>query len=148
MNCRSIQSQFIKDNLQDDKKKDIFIGKLQYSVRPEYLPNFLINEPNSINSIKYKVNILYEPTDPSDLFVLFNPLVILGFPIQRHFVKAHGDLIVNNNQTYSCSTVTITEFRTLYHNPNYSEMRSIALTKLKLNFEKCFDFNKLEVNIK
>ncbi|XDD45243.1 hypothetical protein AB3N60_11000 [Leptospira sp. WS39.C2] len=110
-------------------------GKLEYSGNPEYLPKIIENNLMSTNLVIYDYSVSYEPANPSDLMAFFNPLIFLGFPIEEHKVILKGNLIYENGAKKIDSEVIISQYRILYNNPNYTEMRKIGLNELKKNIE-------------
>ncbi len=118
-------------------------GNLVYSGNKDYLPNFIEINKNSKDKIEYSYTILYAPSDPSDFFAIFNPLLIFGLPIDTHTVTIEGKLNYLSGAKTLDSFVTVSQNRNLWHSPNYTEMRKVGLLQLKKNFE--IQFNNMEV---
>ncbi|TGL52845.1 hypothetical protein EHQ55_02790 [Leptospira meyeri] len=140
-NCVSVQVNSDDDTNLSVESITMIEGKLIYKGNPEYIPRMIKNSPSSNEIINYDYTISYEPTDPSDFAVVLNPLLTFGFPIEKHKVILNGTLKYNNGNESISSKVIVSQYRTLYNNPNYSEMRRLGLFKLKTNIETKYQNN-------
>ncbi len=144
MNCVSVKVKPIEKQVLSKEKSQILEGNLIYIGNPDYIPKFIINKASSNNLIVYEHTISYEPTDPSDFLVLFNPLIIFGFPIENHRVIKKGFLSHENHSKKIESEVIVSQYRILYNTPDYSEMRKIGLIEFKRNIEFQFLNKKID----
>lgn len=135
MNCVSVKVKPIEKQILSNENNQKLEGNLLYSGNQDYIPKFIINNPSSKNLIVYEYTISYEPTDPSDFAVLFNPLIFFGFPIENHRVIIKGSLSLENHSKKIDSEVIVSQYRILYNTPDYSEMRKIGLIEFKRNIE-------------
>ncbi|WP_125232084.1 hypothetical protein [Leptospira brenneri] len=144
LNCSTIQVNPQDDNYSSVGSITMLEGKLNYNGNPEYIPRMIKNLPSSTDTIIYDYAISYEPTDPSDSVVALNPLLTFGFPIENHKVILNGTLLYNNGNSSIKSKVIVSQYRTLYNNPNYSEMRRIGLNKLRTNIESQYQNSQID----
>jgi hypothetical protein len=119
-------------------------GKINYSGNREYLPRTIsddaIEDPLLI--IKYQYNVNYGKENiPEGLHLanLFNPLVMVGFPIGEDTLVVIGkiDIIKQSEviKTYS-AICTFEKTRSIfYQGPTFTELRKMGLLNIRDNIE-------------
>jgi hypothetical protein len=135
-NCVSIQISPDLKNIDSKKEVKKIEGKVNNLVNKDYIPDFITNNQSSKELIEYSYLIHYEPTDPSDSIVIFNPLILFGFPIQEHRVIIDAELKSKSITKTLQSKVIVSQYRILYNNPDYTEMRREGLLNIRKNIEQ------------
>lgn len=115
-------------------------GKIDYDGNKEYLPRTISDDSseNFILTIKYQYNVDYGGGNVH-VANLFNPLVLVGFPIGQDTLIVVGklDFIKQNKviKTYSAACSFEKTRSVFYHGPTFSELRKTGLLNVKDNIE-------------
>lgn len=111
-----------------------------YDGNVEYLPKNLSYDKSSDFSAKYTYNVKYfKGLVDLDVLNLFNPLVLVGFPLSEESVIAEGNLEVTNRQNLIIkrfkSSCVATMKRSLYQTGGSSDMRKACLLEIRNSME-------------
>jgi len=119
-------------------------GKIDYNGNKDYFPRTVGDDAsgNPLLIIKYQYNVSYGRENiPDALHVanLFNPLIIVGFPIGQDTLVVIGKIDVIKQtevvKTYS-SACTFEKTRNIfYQGPTYTELRKLGLLNIRDNIE-------------
>jgi hypothetical protein len=120
--------------------KDIFTSKqIKANIigKKTYLPDIIVKEDNSLINIDYSINERYDISGKNnDILNLFNPLLIIGFPLGDNLLLITSNLkIIKDNiviKDYNAKCLH-TYTRNLFGNPNFTSMRNECLQELKNN---------------
>ncbi|UFS61833.1 hypothetical protein LOH54_09210 [Sulfurimonas sp. HSL-3221] len=115
-------------------------GRIDYAkTNRDYLPSSLKSDPDSTRVLHYDYEVTYVNGDIDyDALNLFNPLVLVGFPLSDSDVVVQGklDVIDANATTISFKAVCVAKStRNLFKNTNLSEDRKKCLDEVKKNID-------------
>lgn len=105
--------------------------------KKSFLPDSIVQDDNSFVSIDYSINEKYNINGKdTDVLNLFNPLLILGFPLGDNL------LLINSNLKIMKNNVLMKEYnakclhsytRNIFGNPDFTSMRNECLEEIKNN---------------
>jgi hypothetical protein len=119
-------------------------GKIDYIGNQEYIPRTIHNDSSNETSliIKYQYHVNYGKENiPQGLHVanLFNPLVIIGFPIGQDTLVVIGKIDIMKQgdviKTYSAACSFEKTRSLFYQGPTFSELRKTGLLEVRDNIE-------------
>lgn len=124
------------------EKSDFVIeGRLRYEGNREYLPRTIAETASgeSALDIEYSYDVSYGARNSArEIAALFNPLTILGFPIDEDSVLVVGELKIigknENTRTYSAKS-GVRSARGLFAGGTLSELRRSGLIAVRNNLE-------------
>lgn len=129
----------VKPEITDNNIPIYLNCRIDYSGNKNYLPkNLLYNKlASTIATYSYKVKYINGNTN-FDTLNLFNPLVIVGFPLGEESVLTEGILKISKNSktkifTSSCIS---TSTRSLFHNAGSTQARKSCLIAIRDNISK------------
>jgi len=131
-------------NLTDVAQTDIIIvvyGQIDYSGKPEYLPNTISddNDQSSDINIKYEYMVSYGGTKPgTDILTAFIPTTLLGTPTGNNELVIQGKLDIYKNSTIAKSYIAeciVKKPRNVWSGIDYTELRRKGLIAIKENIE-------------
>jgi len=120
-------------------KKALLKGKIDYDkTNKSYLPT-MIEEGNTNLTLRYRYSVKYNAGGVEyDGINLFNPLLIVGFPLSESDLLVGGKLTVLKNgkikETYESSCVA-KDTRNLFDAGGSSEDRKKCLFKIRYNID-------------
>lgn len=102
-----------------------------------FLPNIIVKDVNSLISVDYSINETYNINGKNnDVLNLFNPLLIVGFPLGDNLLLITSNLKIIKDNTvikdYNAKCLH-TYTRNLFANPNFTSMRNECLKEIKNN---------------
>ena len=116
-------------------------GKIDYSGNKEYFPRTISDTPSKdpLLIIKYQYQVSYGKVTGPEGLNLFNPLLIVGFPIGQDTLVVAGKLdIIRQNEvikTYSAACTYEKTRNLFYQGPTFSELRRTGLLNIRDNIE-------------
>jgi len=119
------------------KKAVCITCKLQYDGNHEYLPSYLVNNQTSTTTASYSYDVKYVNGNTNwDGLNLFNPLLIVGFPLSEESVIVQGTLKIQDGlsepHVYTSSCIA-NKTRSLYQNSGSSAPRKACLYAVRDN---------------
>lgn len=121
------------------KKEVSTIKQIKASIigKKTFLPDTIIQDKNSLISIDYNISEKYDINGKdSDVLNLFNPLLIVGFPLGDNLLlidsslKIIKDKVLMKEYTAKCLH---TYTRNIFGNPDFTLMRNECLEEIKNN---------------
>jgi hypothetical protein len=102
-----------------------------------FLPNIIVRYDNSLISVDYSITETYNINGKnSDVLNLFNPLLILGFPLGDNLLLITSNLKIIKDEAvvkdYNAKCLH-TYTRNLFGNPNFTTMRDECLNEIMNN---------------
>ena len=152
ISCSQIQQVLPRvENEQIENK----IIKVKFASQKEYMKKYLpenINlDENSTISLIYSFSDNSKVGDGVDGLNLFNPLVLVGFPLSSSNLSISANMkFFNENNELNFSSVCVSKHtRTLFSNTNLTELRKMCIKELKENLRKQINIsiNKGEFNV-
>ena len=117
----------------------------------KYLPENINLDENSTISLIYSFSDNSKVGDGVDGLNLFNPLVLVGFPLSSSNLSISANMkFFNENNELNFSSVCVSKHtRTLFSNTNLTELRKMCIKELKENLRKQINIsiNKGEFNV-
>jgi hypothetical protein len=125
-------------NIGELTKKTVCITcKVEYDGNREYLPSYLDNNASSTTTASYSYDVKYvNGSTDWDGLNLFNPLLIVGFPLSEESVIVQGVLKIQDGLSephiYTSSCIA-NKTRSLYQNSGSSAPRKACLYAVRDN---------------
>lgn len=114
-------------------------AKIEYSENREYLPNIFKEDNLSNTTVSYSYSVKYiNGSTDWDGANLFNPLLVVGFPLSEEAVIVEGELILTSSEdtkTFTASCVA-KKTRSLYQNSGSSGPRRECLLAIRDNISR------------
>lgn len=111
-------------------------AKIEYGGNREYLPTIFKEDDLSNTRVSYSYSVKYiNGSTDWDGANLFNPLLVVGFPLSEEAVIVEGELILvssDENKTFTASCIA-KKTRSLYQNSGSSGPRRECLLAIRDN---------------
>lgn len=120
-------------------KKDFSSKQIKANIigKKTFLPDTIIQDENSLIIIDYTISEKYDINGKdSDVLNLFNPLLIVGFPLGDNLLLIDSNLKIIKDKVlikeYSAKCL-YTYTRNIFGNPDFTSMRNECLEEIKNN---------------
>jgi hypothetical protein len=108
-------------------------GKVDYAGPPTYLPRSIASDDHGPAVFRYRYDVKQSDDDYPVLLLMFNPLILFGFPTGTSKVAVVGDLDIvrGGESTRYEASCTVEYRRSVYSSRNLSALRARALLEVR-----------------